>query len=154
MIERIQDKQIPMRWLSAGDTAGPFEVLHPPANWKTGRSARNDDSLVLLLKSGNRTALLTGDIETRIAVPAEVDVLKVPHHGSRGVRMSSRATIRVISVGANNPFGHPHPSIPPAFRTDRMGAISVVLHEKTPPEASALTSICPSCKLTFLLGGH
>jgi competence protein ComEC len=148
LIERIQEKQIPIRWVSAGDTIGPFSVLHPPANWIPRKNGQNDDSVVLLLKAGQKTALLTGVIERNIPVPDQVDVLKVPHHGSRGVRIRPKATIRVVSVGANNPFGHPHPSALPALRTDRLGAIRVTLEND--PKVT-LTESCRSCKLAFLL---
>jgi competence protein ComEC len=154
LIEKIQAKQIPLRFVSAGQTLGPFTVLHPPTGWKTRRGARNDDSVVLMLETEGRTALLTGDIESRISAPEKVDVLKVPHHGSRGARLDTRGTIRVVSVGANNPFGHPHPSIPPALRTDRLGAVTVVMARERLAVASALTSFCPSCKLTLLSNSH
>ena len=129
LIQRIQQKQIPIRWVWTGQTIGPFSVLHPPANW-VPRKNTNDDSVVLLLDTGQATALLTGDIEISIPVPTKVDVLKVPHHGSKGVRVRVTAAIRVISVGANNPFGHPHESALPALRTDRLGAITVTLAAK------------------------
>jgi competence protein ComEC len=121
--------------------------LHPPADWIPRKDRQNNDSAVLLLKSDNATALLTGDIETAIPVPEFVDVLKVPHHGSRGVRIRPKARVRVISVGANNPFGHPHDSALPALRTDRLGAITVVL--KNGPKVALTESRC-SCKLAFL----
>ena len=154
LIERIQKKQIPIRWVAAGETVGPFKVLHPPKNWRPRKTAQNDDSIVLLMAADGRTALLTGDIERRISAPEKVDVLKVSHHGSRGVRLNSQGTVRVVSVGANNPFGHPHPSIMPALRTDRLGSITVTLSENGTEVASALTSPCSSCRLTFLLSGH
>lgn len=147
LLERIQEKQIPIRWLAAGQTIGPFTVLHPPARWIPKKSDQNNDSVVLLLDTGQATALLTGDIERGIKVPSRVDVLKVSHHGSKGVRTRPAASVRVISVGANNPFGHPHESALPALRTDRLGAISVSL--ENPPKV-ALTEIRCSCKLAFL----
>jgi competence protein ComEC len=151
LIHRIQEKQIPIRWVAAGHKIGPFSVLHPPANWIPRRTTQNNDSVVLLLNTGGPTALLTGDIESRIPVPETVDVLKVPHHGSRGARLQTRAAIRVISVGANNSFGHPHESSLPALRTDRLGAITITLASPR-PHVEALTKPCPSCKLAFLLG--
>jgi competence protein ComEC len=156
LIERIQEKQIPIRWVSAGQTIGPFTVLYPPANWVPKKNDQNNDSVVLLLSTSNGTALLTGDIERRIAVPDQVDVLKVPHHGSKGVRTRVPSKVRVISVGANNPFGHPHESALPALRTDRLGAITVTLAGKPgqPKVSTALTETCPSCKLTILFGSH
>jgi competence protein ComEC len=151
LIERIQEKQIPIRWLAAGQTVGPFTVLHPPVAWIPRKNDQNNDSVVLLLKDGTATALLTGDIERSIAVPDRVDVLKVPHHGSKGVKVRPKAGIRVISVGANNPFGHPHESALPALRTDRLGAITVTL--KSHPTV-ALTQTRCSCKLALLFGSH
>jgi competence protein ComEC len=151
LIERIQEKQIPIRWVSAGQTIGSFTVLHPPANWVPRKNDQNNDSVVLLLKAGGATALLTGDIERAIPVPEKVDVLKVPHHGSKGVRIRPQAAIRVISVGANNPFGHPHPSALPALRTDRLGAITITLesHPKV-----ALTEWRRGCTMALLLESH
>ena len=151
LIERLQEKQIPIRWVSAGQTIGPFTVLHPPWGWIPRRNDQNNDSVVLLLNTGQATALLTGDIERSIPVPEKVDVLKVPHHGSRGVRVRPKAAIRVISVGANNPFGHPHESALPALRTDRLGAITVTL---TAPPKVALTESCCSCKLALVFKSH
>jgi competence protein ComEC len=160
-IDRIQKKQIPIRWVAAGQVIGPFTVLHPPLNWIPRRNDQNNDSVVLLLNTGTTTALLTGDIEGYISVPDQVDVLKIPHHGSKGVRIRPKATIRVISVGANNPFGHPHESALPALRTDQLGAIVVTLSSGSKSTKSslrrvldvttpALTETCGSCKLTLL----
>jgi competence protein ComEC len=165
LIERIQEKQIPIRWVTTGQTIDSFTVLHPPANWIPRRNDQNNDSVVLFLKTGRGTALLTGDIERSIPVLEPVDVLKVPHHGSKGVRVRPKAAIRVISVGANNPFGHPHVSALPALRTDQLGAITV---EFPGPKSTvndsqefgfrvssvALTESRCSCKLNLLLKSH
>ena len=162
LIERIQEKQIPIRWVSAGQTIASFAVLHPPANWVPRRNDQNNDSVVLFLNTGQGTALLTGDIERSIPVPETVDVLKVSHHGSKGVRVRPKAAIRVISVGANNPFGHPNASALPALRTDQLGAITVVFPDagseaKAPRfqvSSAALTESCCSCNLILLLKSH
>jgi beta-lactamase superfamily II metal-dependent hydrolase len=66
-------------------------------------------------------------------------VLKVPHHGSRGALDPAflRAVapkVGVISVGANNTYGHPDPRTLKAyarlktslFRTDVDGAITII----------------------------
>jgi competence protein ComEC len=160
LVERIQEKQIPVRWVSAGQKIGAFTVLHPPPNWKPRKNDQNNDSVVLLLDSGNGTALLTGDIEQQIPLPDKVDVLKVPHHGSKGVRFRVPSALRIISVGANNPFGHPHESALPALRTDRVGAITIsfsrgtghlkMLKMSTVKMSTVLTEPCLSCKLAFL----
>jgi len=151
LIERIQEKQIPIRWVYAGQSIGPFTILHPPSDWVPKRNDQNNDSVVILLKSGRATALLTGDLEKNVQAPDRVDVLKVAHHGSKGVRMRPKATVRVISVGANNPFGHPHESALPALRTDRLGAITV--NVDNPPKVT-LTESCGLCKLAFLQISH
>ena len=165
LIDMIQEKQIPIRWLAAGQTIGAFSVLHPPANWIPRKNDQNNDSVVLFLNTGSGTALLTGDIEKSIPVPERVDVLKVPHHGSKGVHVRPDAAVRVISVGANNPFGHPHPSALPALRTDELGAITVTLPSAERSErlaqgprfgisTAALTESRCSCKLSLFLESH
>jgi competence protein ComEC len=76
LIEMIQEKQIPIRWVQGGQTIGAFSILHPPANWVPRKNDQNNDSVVLLLDAGGATALLTGDIERSIAVPGHVDVFE------------------------------------------------------------------------------
>ena len=163
LIEMIQEKQIPIRWTTAGQTIGNFSVLHPPANWTPRKNDQNNDSVVLLLKTERGgSALLTGDIEKSIPIPERVDVLKVPHHGSKGVRIRPEASVRVISVGANNPFGHPHPSALPALRTDQLGEITVTLPDPKPAgknpglrvSTAKLTERRCLCNLTLLLKSH
>jgi competence protein ComEC len=121
---------VPVRWVSAGEEIGEVKVLHPPKAWRLKKSADNNDSVVLLLRAGRQTALFTGDLELPLPGVEFVNLLKVAHHGSKGVRMKVRSEVRVISVGAGNPFGHPHPSSLPALRTDTMGAIEVRMEEK------------------------
>ena len=123
----LQQRKIPIRWVSAGDRIGEFTVLHPPATYKVRKTAQNNDSVVLLLDTGRQTALFTGDLEIAIPAPEFVNVLKVPHHGSAGTKLKVRSNVRIISVGANNPFGHPAKSALPALRTDQLGAIEVTL---------------------------
>lgn len=118
-------------------------VLWPPPGFSDGNT--NDESVVLLLRHGAFTALLTGDAETPVqerlladgAVPP-LDVLKVAHHGSvNGTSARCLAAWRprtaLISVGANNQFGHPHAAALRALaecgakvrRTDREGDLTV-----------------------------
>ena len=68
--------------------------------------------------------LLTGDVageaEEWLRVPRSF-VLKVPHHGSRsssGRRLVAGAGARlaIVSAGAHNPFGHPHPAVVERYR--------------------------------------
>jgi competence protein ComEC len=117
------------------------EVESPRPPGRPPWTTRNDDSLVLALRWGQVTFLLTGDIEAAGEdalgrVPAEV--LKVPHHGSRSSstpRFVAAVSPRValVSVGHRNRFGHPHPEIVDRYaragvwllRTDRDGTVTV-----------------------------
>jgi competence protein ComEC len=125
---------------AAGDVAwqvvGPRRVLG---------DSPNDASLVLLVESQGVRILLTGDAE-----PAEqgqledigighVDVLKVPHHGSRyqdhAFLASLRPRVALVSVGADNDYGHPAPDLTSWLerggvdvrRTDEDGDVAVVV---------------------------
>ena len=118
---------------------------NPDGGKQTGRnrgSSENDRSTVARIEYGQYSFLLTGDLEgesekklCETNMPHST-VLKVGHHGGR---KSSQAKFlakvapqyAVISVGADNSFGHPNPETverlreyPTAvFRTDRDGAI-------------------------------
>jgi competence protein ComEC len=132
LLDQAQQRGVALRLVAAGYRQEELTVLHPPPHWQTKKIASNNDSVVLLLQYGAQTALFSGDLELIIPLPSFVSLLKVPHHGSRGVRMRVRSEVRVISVGANNPFGHPHPSSLPALRTDTLGAIQVIMEGNHP----------------------
>lgn len=114
----------------------------------------NDGSIVFWLRYGSFDALFTGDADTRVEgnyvglelVPSEaegladgtIEVLKVPHHGSRtGMNQAFvdwlHPQLSVISVGKNN-YGHPTKEIMDmlqtvdsrVLRTDERGDISVI----------------------------
>jgi len=122
----------PINNLSAGDsfTIGGtlVEVLHPSASDPT-QTEENDRSLVLRLTFGDRSFLLTGDIE-RLAeseilgsgVRLGSDVVKVPHHGSK--TSSTQAFVNaahpryaVIPVGRKSVFGHPNREVVERWQT-------------------------------------
>lgn len=89
--------------------------------------SENDASLQLLASvgtpDGRYTVLLTGDQEQestaallrRGAYPDRVDVLKVAHHGARNggteIIRAVEPAVGVVSVGRDNGYGHPHPSV-------------------------------------------
>ena len=94
-------------------------VLHPLNGWHAGGGVNlNEESLVFELRYGQWTMLWTGDIET--SAEAEilsrlkpVDVLKVPHHGSKKSTSSqfinrTQPQLAIISAGSQNRFQHPH----------------------------------------------
>jgi competence protein ComEC len=93
-----------------------LEVLWPPPEaLAAGRGGDpNELALVLLARWRDFSMLLTADAEAEAVTiePGPVDVLKVAHHGSEdgGLdalldRLSPR--LAVISVGSDNPYGHP-----------------------------------------------
>lgn len=113
----------------------PYDVPQDP----------NDASVTLFVRTGGLTLLLPGDLEP----PAQqalllshpelprVDVLKVAHHGSAyqdsALLRAVRPRFALVSVGRDNPYGHPAPRTVGALtaagavvlRTDRDGAIAV-----------------------------
>ena len=106
--------------IDLGDGA-TIEVLHPPETLMVGtNSDLNNASIVLRVVYGDVSFLLTGDIfneAEREMLSRRVDVrstvLKVPHHGSRTSSSPEfieqvGPSVAVISVGADNQFGHPH----------------------------------------------
>ncbi len=137
---------------SAGEDFGfggmDVRVLAPTAEWQPLLKARNDDSLVLDLKFGSTTALLTGDVEKRqeafIAQYARhADLLKVAHHGSATsttpeLLEAVEPKYAAISVGAHSIFGHPKPAVLSrlaaahvrTFRTDTLGVLTFYLDGK------------------------
>ncbi|MER7545834.1 ComEC/Rec2 family competence protein [Spirillospora sp. NPDC127506] len=118
---------------------GPARPLSP----EDDGTAINNASVVLVARKPGFSALLAGDIETdaqralEAAVP-RVDVLKVPHHGSRsqdpGFLAAAHAAISLISVGEHNDYGHPSPATlallrrlhTQIHRTDQEGDIAIV----------------------------
>ncbi|MFC9246423.1 ComEC/Rec2 family competence protein [Streptomyces sp. NPDC057136] len=105
----------------------------------------NDSSVTLLVRSGELTLLLLGDLEPPAqrgllrSYPAlpRVDVLKVAHHGSAyqdaALLRGARPRFALISCGTDNPYGHPSARTVEALtgggarvlRTDRDGAIAI-----------------------------
>lgn len=110
----------------------------------TGSDA-NESSIVLRLEYGETSFLFTGDAEqqTELALTGSggnfrSTVLKVAHHGSDTSSNSDflqcvRPEIAVISVGENNPYGHPSENVLSrlhdigcsVYRTDLNGDIRI-----------------------------
>jgi competence protein ComEC len=112
---------VPVKEISAGDSlqlgGARLEVVWPLAGEAYGDNA---GSLVLRVVLGKRAILLTGDIEGAAEVALSTsqadlsaDVLKVPHHGSRGASSMSllervKPRWAVISAPRLSQYGHPH----------------------------------------------
>jgi competence protein ComEC len=138
------------------DATTTIEVLYP-----TAEDARaplpegdiNNGSVVLVVRHGGFTALLTGDAEAPVeralvsrGILPRVDLLKVGHHGSTSSTTAelldaTRPSIAVISAGVDNEYGHPAPETLEALgaarpfivvaRTDRDGDVEVVSDGRT-----------------------
>ncbi len=98
-----------------------LEILFPdrdPSGWET-----NEASIVARLVYGQHEFLLTGDaplsVERRLLAAPETlgaDVLKAGHHGSRTSTgddwlAAVNPDWTIISAGAKNRYGHPHPEL-------------------------------------------
>src|SRR6185312_1604416 len=122
----LQQHRKPYQLVGVGDVLR-FGDAKATVCWpvfKDGDSeSRNNDSLVLRLEYGERTILMTGDIEKeaeaailRGGSDLKVDVVKVPHHGSKtsstdAFVKATQPQLAVISVGLNSMFGHPRPEV-------------------------------------------
>jgi competence protein ComEC len=135
-------------WLErhAGWSATPGGVLltvrhPPPPDWERQR-VRNDDSLVLELRHGNVSIVLTGDIGREVErgladtfQPAPLRVVKIPHHGSATSSSSAfvaalRPAVAVLSAGATTKVSDEvlrryDDAGAAIYRTDRDGAVTL-----------------------------
>ena len=137
---------VPVRVAAGGEVRSGglrLEVLWPPRELLAQPLAGadpNTQALVLLARWRDFSMLLTADAEAE-AVPLDpgpVDVLKIAHHGSDDAGLGalldrSRPRLALISVGADNPFGHPTPATLATLaahgvrtlRTDRNGTVTI-----------------------------
>jgi competence protein ComEC len=138
-VEEIEVGHPPLRLGEA-----ELEVLGPPVDRELLEGV-NDMSVVLRVRHGQVTMLLTGDVE-EAAEEALVEggrlepvtVLKAPHHGSR--TSSTEAFLHrvkprhvIFCVGRQNRFGFPHEEVAERYRalgtecwrTDVHGAVTI-----------------------------
>lgn len=165
--ERLEDElaaqKLSAQYLFSGDRIDLTDktellTLWPSREWLnlSELQAKNEPNLdlngfclVQLFTYGNFTLLLTGDAssvsEDKIAAEVgKVDVLKVPHHGSK-TGMSDyflsqiNPAIAIISVGARNKYGHPAKTALDllnfhkikTFRTDQNKTVEVISDGRT-----------------------
>jgi competence protein ComEC len=118
-------------------------VLSPPAE-RPGDDL-NANSIILKVSYGAISFLFTGDAGDeaeqgllRNGLSPQAEVLKVAHHGSTDATSSSflsrvRPEVAVLSLGTDNPYGHPHTgtldalqaAVPAIYRTDRDGMVLI-----------------------------
>jgi competence protein ComEC len=153
MLQRMRavaaGKSATWRLVQRGDTVwfGGVEVMtwHPSLpGWERQR-VRNDDSVVVELRMGAVSVLLTGDVETaaeaelaQVLPRAGIRILQAPHHGSATsstwpLLKAAAPDLAVISAGRGNRYGHPHRAVleryravgAHMFRTDLDGAVTI-----------------------------
>ncbi|OUS13015.1 DNA internalization-related competence protein ComEC/Rec2 [Gammaproteobacteria bacterium 53_120_T64] len=133
----LANRETEQSWRRAGVV---FEIVYPgpvtaPPKPSDGTSkpekplSDNDSSCVLLIHYRGQTILLPGDISdeveakllARAVLPAQIDVLVAPHHGSR--TSSSPAFVEhllpghvVYAAGFNHHFGHPAKVVAERYR--------------------------------------
>lgn len=146
MLEIAHEKQINTIQVGRGDSfivdSVVFEVLHPVKD--APFSSGNNNSVVLKMSYKGISFLFTGDLEyegEQSLISSKRDirahVLKIGHHGSATSTseefLSTVSPIYgVITVGADNNFGHPSPEVIKrleergitVFRTDINGAVT------------------------------
>ena len=132
LLSQLNDKKLKIQYLYSGDSfkikdGTRFLVLAPTKDF-VGRTSQNGQigeggefaSLIILVSYGSFKAVFTGDSQASELKQAISDnsiagtkILEVPHHGSKtGLRPEIldrlRPSYAIISVGANNRYGHPN----------------------------------------------
>lgn len=169
---------VPWRVVQAGDSVNldgvALRVLWPPGQEGDRRkgavsfspearalAARgsNEASVVLEIRFGAFSALLTGDASTEVEeailpllLSHRIQLLKVGHHGSVTSTSSELLErggpdVAVISVGRRNRYGHPHPGVlrkimdagAEIYRTDRDGPLVIRARRDGSHEVRRLT---------------
>lgn len=129
MLAILKEKQLPVliadpaHDIDLGDGL-MLDILWPPPVYAGNATDKdiNDTSIVAMLRYGQDSILLTGDMEEAeenelLASGADLHatILKAGHHGSRtststGLLLAVDPDLAVISAGSSNTFGHPHVS--------------------------------------------
>jgi len=150
----IEDKGIKYNTARAGQEIDlgngiKMEVLNPPASLWEGTSHDVDNNgVVLRLTWSKLSFLFTADIREEVEFELigqranlQSTVLKVAHHGSETSTSpqflaAADPEVAVISVGTDNPFGHPSPEVVKrlidrlgednVYRTDEDGTIEFI----------------------------
>ena len=129
-VEKAEALDVLICYVSSGMniTSGKteFNVLSPSKEHLTGDS--NTDSLVMLAEINGFQILLTGDATDTTEssfvgkLPANIDALKVAHHGSKSATSEKllkavNFDIGIISAGINNRYHHPSEEVTERLKT-------------------------------------
>lgn len=151
-LKNIKQQNIAYHQLKAGDSIDfgsgvSFKVFSPTEKMLKSDDDLNNNSLVGQLRYKDFTMLFTGDSERgaeqnmvkEYGSELQSDVLKSPHHGSRTSSSDSylkavKAKDVIISLAADNEYGHPHKQTLDrykkydmnVYRTDKDGTVTVL----------------------------
>lgn len=151
-LKNIKQQNIAYHQLKAGDSIDfgsgvSFKVFSPTEKMLKTDDDLNNNSLVGQLCYKDFTMLFTGDSERgaeqnmvkEYGSELQSDVLKSPHHGSRTSSSDSylkavKAKDVIISLAADNEYGHPHKQTLDrykkydmnVYRTDKDGTVTVL----------------------------
>jgi competence protein ComEC len=152
-----RERGVPIVTLRAGQTVRvepevAMEVVSPPPGPQPpAEHPSNAGSLVVRMRAGATTLLLTGDADADAEAgmlarrePVRSDLLKVGHHGSPSSSTEPflkavAPQVAIISVGRRNAYGHPSRAVldrlarrgARILRTDECGAITAVSDGRT-----------------------
>jgi len=143
LLDTAEDRGVPVYNIHRGEVIWiggyPLYVLNPPILEEIELPS-NEGSIVFKFGYGNITFLFTGDFSNKfLKLPSlfmPSTVLKFPHHGARFSNARQflsmvHPEITIVSVGRDNPFGHPAEECinildslkTQIYRTDKEGAI-------------------------------
>lgn len=144
--DAIEEQKVPVVYPSQGEVYNlghaEIEVVGPGSNFY---EKENNNSLCLRISYGSFRCLLTGDAEqeaeqdmVQSGQELSCDVYVVGHHGSasssgKALLDAASPQYAFLSVGAENPYGHPAAQTLNAlrqrgialYRTDKQGEVSV-----------------------------
>ncbi|MGQ0762401.1 MAG: ComEC/Rec2 family competence protein [Acidobacteriota bacterium] len=142
--QTLNNARVPLEIVGAGDVIQVgnvlIEVMWPRPVQSGYAPSRNNDSLVLRVRFGEKSFLFTADIEkeaetalVKTGLGLKTDVVKVPHHGSRTSSTEqfiavTRPALAIISVGRHSIFGHPYREVVERWR--KSGAQVITTGEK------------------------
>lgn len=147
LVDIFNEKGTKQRFVCQGDKFGFPDQVNIKVLWPRsctiGSTDKNDNSVITLLTYKDLQILLTGDAEENIGdfyqdMAGDIDILKVPHHGSKGgidedYLDTVKPEVAVLSNGAKNRYGHPALSILnelkerniATYRTDIQGDVTI-----------------------------
>ncbi|HOR12414.1 MAG TPA: ComEC/Rec2 family competence protein [Clostridia bacterium] len=154
LLDELEKRKVPVKKAVGGkdsyiewDKDTEVRLLSPLADVKYNNL--NDMSVICHIRFKKTSVLLTGDAEAYAERAALMElpkayfkatVLKVGHHGSSSSTSAAfleavSPKVAILSLGANNDYGHPHKEIIsalkrakiPYYRTDKSGIVHIRL---------------------------